>query len=627
MSDASDPKAPQSTPQDSGDPQGGDQVPFTTIDLLKFRAGLATSAFTMAEKEKKYNEGIGQTLIRLGLIDAGTYNESLLSQGQTRHLEKLHIDPSLLRGITPQFLNENKVLPLYREGQKLHFVYAGNLLKPIEHMLQQVSGASMARGTQMSEDQFFRLLYHHFPQLSPDYLGRKPVKPGKPADLKAGKPAEEKAPAKPVAPAGRPLPGAMKPPGRGDTQTRPAPGHPAQDSAAPDAVELFGPAAEDDLIVRTVDRVIRDALQKGATDVHIEPSRDSLRVRYRVDGVLLDQGRFPDTFSRAVAARVKVLSSMKSHINFLPQSGRMSYIMDGMSFDLRVSVLPSIYGEAVVLRVLPQGGAETTLEDRGLTGETLDRFSTLISRSAGVVLVVGPTGSGKSSTLFSSLNTISTPEIKLVTLEDPAEYKLDTLVQCSIDAGRGYTFEEGLREILRHDPDVILVGEIRDRVTAEIAIQASLTGHLVFSTLHTIDASSSVMRLVDIGVPRYQIEAGLIGVLAQRLVRRLCRNCAEEREMTHEHFARYGLTVPEGEYKLLGPVGCDLCREGFKGRTGVFELLVVDDAVRAAIRNSTGVSEIRDAGRRNGMRTLLEDGQRLVMEKITSIEEVVANCI
>lgn len=485
----------------------------------------------------------------------------------------------------------------------------------------------MARGVELPEDQFFRVLYHHFPQLAPGYLtrhsataktlpGQGPAKPATPASTGTSSAAGAEAP-----PKGAPAPRERRPEDRRGGARTSAQAHEAE------RVEQLIQTEDDDLIVRTVDRVFRDALQKGATDVHIEPCRDNLRVRCRIDGVLIEEGRFPDSFSRAVAARIKVLASMKSHVNFVPQSGRMSFLMDGTSYDMRVSVLPSIYGESVVLRVLPQGGAQTSLEERGLTGDTLEKFDQMIHRSAGVVLVVGPTGSGKSSTLYSALNTICTPEIKMITLEDPAEYKLDGLVQCSVDNARGYTFEEGLREILRHDPDVILVGEIRDRLTAEIAIQASLTGHLVFSTLHTIDTSSAIMRLTDIGVPLYQIEAGLIGVLAQRLVRKLCKRCAEEISMGPEAFARYGIEMPEGEYKLGAPVGCGDCREGFRGRSGIFELMVVDDTIKPHIRKGASSAEFRKASVDAGMRTLLEDGKRLVLEKITTIEEIVSACV
>ncbi len=619
------PKPAAGQPAASEELGGTPEVPLTTIDFLKVKSNLATADFHMAQREKRRDEGIGDTLIRLGLVDSKTYNESMISLGQTRHLEKLHVDAKLIRGITPQFLKENKILPLYKEGQKLHYIYAGNLLRPIEHLLQQISGAAMTRGVQLSEENFFTVLYHHFPQLAPGYLTRNApgVKPLGGKDAPAGK--DHKGPAP-----GQPAKGGPQAQDRrtvASAQERRLGGKPGQQQADAERIEQLIETEDDDLIVKTVDRVLCDALSKGATDVHIEPCREYLRVRCRVDGVLLEEGRFPDSFSRAVAARIKVLASMKSHINFIPQSGRMSFLRDGVAYDMRVSVLPSIYGESVVLRVLPQSGAQTSLEERGLTGETADKFDVLIHRSAGVLLVVGPTGSGKSSTLYSALNTICTPEIKMITLEDPAEYKLDGLVQCSVDNARGYTFEEGLREILRHDPDVLLVGEIRDRVTAEIAIQASLTGHLVFSTLHTIDASSSIMRLTDIGVPIYQIEAGLIGVLAQRLVRRLCKKCREMVTMSHEAFARYGIKVPEGDYELGAPVGCADCREGFRGRNGIFELMVVDEAIKPFIRNKVSVSELRKAAVDAGMITLLEDGKRLVLEKVTTIEEIVSACV
>ena len=561
--------------------------------LLRDRGHLSPTIVESARGYQRSDEAIGQTLLRLGLVDAKTYNEVMLMLGKSRHVDRLHVDTDLIKNLNPRFLEERAILPLYREGQKLHFLCVESPPLEVVHELQQVTGASVSHGIVVPESRFRQIMRHHFPAWSGTALAPSPDGDDEPVDDLDPLPIEE------------------------------AP--PVDTSLLREDVRTVDHCGDDPLVVRTLNTLIRDAILEGATDIHFEPSRADLLVRYRVDGVLSEIGRLPSTFVRPMIQRIKILAGMKAHITFQPQSGNLSVLLEGASHQLRLSILPSIYGEACVMRVLPETGAEIPLEGRGLTGPVLERFCDLIRRRNGLILVTGPTGSGKSSTLYSALHTISTPEIKMITLEDPAEYRLDGLLQCSIDASRGYDFSEGLREILRHDPDVILIGEIRDLITATIAMQAASTGHLVMSTLHTTDSVSTVSRLRDIGVPPYQLEASLLGVLAQRLVRRVCGSCAIEVQTTHEALIRFGVSADPGTYTLKRARGCTACRgQGYKGRMGVFELMVVTEPIRELIRAGAGVSVIRELAIADGMIPMLEYGKARALEGHTTIEAVIS---
>jgi type II secretion system protein E len=384
-------------------------------------------------------------------------------------------------------------------------------------------------------------------------------------------------------------------------------------------------AAEDASIIRFVNQVLAEALEMRATDVHVEPFENQLRVRYRIDGVL-QEASIPAEIRRyhaAIVSRIKILSHLDIAEKRLPQDGRIRVKVAGREIDLRVSVIPMIHGEAVVLRILDRGDAMFGLEHLGMAPRDGRVFDRILELPHGIVLVTGPTGSGKTTTLYAALTRINDIERKIITVEDPVEYQLRGINQIQVSTKTGLTFAAGLRSILRHDPDVILIGEIRDRETAEIAVQASLTGHLVFSTLHTNDAPSAATRLIDMGVEPYLVASSLEMVVAQRLVRLICKHCKEEMPTKDLDVLRaeYGAHVPSVVYRGRG------CREcqgtGYRGRTGVFELMPISEELRVQIIERAPSGTMRRTAMQQGMSSLRTDGWRLVREGRTTIDEVV----
>ncbi len=382
--------------------------------------------------------------------------------------------------------------------------------------------------------------------------------------------------------------------------------------------------AKDASIVRFVNQILADAIAQRATDVHLEPFEDELRVRYRVDGVL-QEVPVPAQIKRyqpAIVSRVKIMSNLDIAEKRVPHDGRIKIKLQREEVDVRVSIIPMVHGEAVVMRLLHQGTAL-----RGIEALELDqREEALIRRVLrlphGIVLVTGPTGSGKTTTLYAALQEINSVERKIITIEDPVEYRLRGINQIQISEKAGLTFARGLRAILRHDPDVVLLGEIRDTETAKVAVQASLTGHLVFSTLHTNDAPGALTRLVDMSVEPYLVASSVDTVVAQRLVRVLCRHCRQPDHSVEAARMRGDLSVP-GEVALYRAAGCPECREtGYQGRRAIFEIFTVTDDIRQLLLANRSTGELRAAARKNGMRSLREDGLRLVRAGTTSLEEV-----
>ncbi len=385
-------------------------------------------------------------------------------------------------------------------------------------------------------------------------------------------------------------------------------------------------AAQDASIIKFVNQVLAEAIERRATDVHFEPFEDTLRVRYRVDGVL-QEANIPAEirqFQPAIVSRLKILSRLDIAEKRLPQDGRIKLKVAGREIDVRVSVIPMLHGEAVVLRLLDRGTALLGLERLGMGDEDRAVFEDILSIPHGIVLVTGPTGSGKTTTLYAALSRINDIERKIVTIEDPVEYQLRGINQIQVSTKAGLTFARGLRSILRHDPDVILVGEIRDNETAEIAVQASLTGHLVFSTLHTNDAPGALTRLVDMGIEPYLVASSLEMVLAQRLVRLICPHCREQVPSGDAVALRPGLQ--DAPDVLFRGAGCRQCQgSGYHGRTAIFETMAVSEAIRSMILSpgAPGSSgEIRKQAASEGMRNLRQDGWRLVRDGRTTLAEV-----
>ncbi|MGQ0766879.1 MAG: GspE/PulE family protein [Gemmatimonadota bacterium] len=378
--------------------------------------------------------------------------------------------------------------------------------------------------------------------------------------------------------------------------------------------------ANDAPVIQLVNATIADAMRSGASDVHFESTRDGLRVRFRLDGVLRDVATYPREYQAGAISRVKLLASLDISERRLPQDGRARLRSEGAvgarELDVRVSTLPSLHGESLVLRLLDHSADTRDLSRLGMPADVERSFASVLGRTTGLVLVTGPTGSGKTTTLYAALARINSPGIKIVTVEDPVEYQLPGITQIPVNRKAGLGFAAALRSILRHDPDVVMVGEMRDRETAEVAIQAALTGHLVFSTLHTNDAPGGVTRLVDMGIEPYLVASTVQAILAQRLVRVLCAECSRPGAAS----ATGVRPLPAG---ARAAAGCEMCSgTGYRGRTGLYELCVPDEMMRSAVSTGITLSALREAAARSGMRTLADAGWDLVGSGITSADEV-----
>jgi len=371
------------------------------------------------------------------------------------------------------------------------------------------------------------------------------------------------------------------------------------------------------------------AIKDHASDIHFEPFEDEFRIRIKAEGVLYEMVPPPRHLAFAITTRIKVMANLDIAERRLPQDGRIELMVGGYPVDLRVSVLPTMFGESVVMRILDRTVVNLSLTKVGMDEHTMTTFRTVMRRPNGIVLVTGPTGSGKTTTLYSALSEMNEITEKLITTEDPVEYDIDGIVQIPIDHDIGVTFASCLRAILRQDPDIILVGEIRDLETAEIAVQASLTGHLVFSTLHTNDAPSTVTRMKDMGIPTFLITATVEAILAQRLVRRICTKCREETETPFEMLEELGVNKEDaGKYKFFHGRGCDACNNtGYKGRIGLFELMIMNDELRDMIMENATTDDLRRKAQSYGMITLRDYGREFVFQGFTTAEEVVRETV
>jgi general secretion pathway protein E/type IV pilus assembly protein PilB len=381
--------------------------------------------------------------------------------------------------------------------------------------------------------------------------------------------------------------------------------------------------AQEASVIKLVNEIIVEAVNERASDIHIEPYEHELSIRYRIDGVLQPASVPPQIhqFQSAIISRIKILASLNIAEKRLPQDGRIKFQIGGRQIDVRVSVIPMLFGEGIVMRILDKASVLFSLTDLGMDPDTFDAFKSLIECPHGIILVTGPTGSGKTTTLYAALNAIIGPELKVLTVEDPVEYHLQGVNQIPVDQRVGMTFERGLRAILRHDPDVVMIGEIRDLETARAAIQASLTGHLVLSTLHTNDAASAPTRLIDMGIEPYLVSSTLIGAMAQRLVRKICPHCKTASPPSSSCPADFAAAPGE---RIHHGTGCASCRQtGYRGRTGLYELMVVKEAISDKIMDRAPVSELIRVARACGLRLLREDGWLKVRRGITTPEEVI----
>lgn len=401
----------------------------------------------------------------------------------------------------------------------------------------------------------------------------------------------------------------------------------AAESAAPkaeDRRETANIESENVPVVKLANKIITDAIEERASDVHFEPQEDHLRIRYRIDGVLHETSRVPKSVEPALVSRIKIMAEADIAEKRVPQDGHFYFKENGKEVDVRVAILPTVHGENVSLRLLSRGQSLIRLAEIGFEDEALAEFRSLLRKPYGSILVTGPTGSGKTTTMYAALNEINTAEKKTVTIEDPVEYEIPGIIQSQVNLKTGLTFAVGLRALVRCDPDIVLIGEIRDLETARIAVRSALTGHLVLSSLHANDAPSALTTLIDMGIQPFIISSAVAGVLAQRLARRLCPRCKERYEPDQAIIDRMDVDIePEGEPTFYRPVGCKHCANtGFKGRIGVFELMPVSEDVAKLCVVSASTESIREMAVAEGMRTMREDGMLKAMKGITPLEEV-----
>ena len=389
-------------------------------------------------------------------------------------------------------------------------------------------------------------------------------------------------------------------------------------------VAELGQAAEDAPVVKLVNLILTDAIKKGASDIHIEPYEKSFRVRYRIDGVLYEVMQPPTRLKAAITSRVKIMAQLDIAERRLPQDGRIKIKMGGREMDYRVSTLPTLFGEKVVLRLLDKGNLQLDMTKLGFDSQALTDFESGLFLPYGMVLVTGPTGSGKTTTLYSALNRLNTTETNIMTAEDPVEFNLPGVNQVQMKAEIGLNFAAALRSFLRQDPDIIMVGEIRDYETAEIAIKAALTGHLVLSTLHTNDAPSTISRLLNMGVEPFLVSASTNVILAQRLARRVCQQCKEPTPLPPQALVNIGFSPEEAATFIpMKGKGCMACSEtGYKGRVALYEVMLMRENIKEAVLQGASVIELRELGRKNGMKTLRDAGLGKIREGMTSVEEI-----
>lgn len=547
-------------------------------------------ALQKAQKEKGQAKKLGELLVELGHVTENDVLEALAGQAGMKmvEVEEDKIPESTYKAVPPETANTYQIIPIeYDEGTRKLTI----AMKSPDNF-RAVDDLRLLMGFKVTavvapSDQIDQALAKHYSGESSS-MATMIAELGEDAGLAAFE-------------------------GRGDSI---------------DLEELVQ-AADDNKVIRLLNLVLLQAIKDKASDIHFEPFEDEFKMRYRIDGVLYEMIPPPLHLALPIVSRIKVMANLDIAERRLPQDGRIELVVNNSPIDLRISVLPTMFGESVVMRVLDRSNVQLSLDKVGLRNDDLETVRELVRKPNGIVIVTGPTGSGKTTTLYAALNELNEPTTKLLTAEDPVEYDIDGLVQCQVNTEQDLTFARLLRSFLRQDPDVILVGEIRDLETAQIAVQASLTGHLVFSTLHTNDAPSSILRLLDLGVEAFLLTATIEAIIAQRLVRRICLRCKEEYIPTEEQLMELQLRLSDVEGRTFyRGRGCEDCNHsGYRGRQAIFEIMPMDDYLRDLVMQEASTTVLRAESRKRGMRTLRECGLLAIFEGQTTIDEVVRETI
>ncbi|MFA6636156.1 MAG: ATPase, T2SS/T4P/T4SS family [Candidatus Omnitrophota bacterium] len=560
-------------------------MPLRIGEILVEKKIITAEQLNIAIKEQESTgEAVGEILKKLGFITEYQLLKALAEQQGIPFVDpgELQIDRNVITSVPPKFVWHYKIMPVRLEGGTLTIATSNPFdMWPLDDLETNLGyRVEKVLATSRSIQDAIREYYG---------VGADTIE-----EILAAEKPEDKRPA-----------------------------CPADGEKEKDIEKMAGKAS----VIKLVNQILEEAIRDRATDIHIENFRTRLRLRYRIDGILYDTRTSGDIHSLylAIISRIKVMSGLDIVERRLPQDGRAQIRVDKKEYELRVSCMPTLYGENLVIRILP-----TTMifsvQDLGMSPEDRDVLEDIIKKPYGILLVTGPTGSGKTTTLYACLSRLNTKERKIVTIEDPIEYELDGISQTQVNPGIGLTFSRTLRSMLRHDPDIMMVGEIRDFETAEITIQTALTGHLVFSTLHTNDAPSGIARLMDIGVEPYLVASSVEAFMAQRLVRVICDECKEPQEIPEAVLERFGLScsLPDGKKAVAyRGKGCKACgNTGYRGRTGIYEILRVDGEMKDLILKKVSAGELKEAAVRSGMKTLKQDGWNRVLEGITTPEEV-----
>ncbi len=576
--------------------------------------------------QKQTGKPLGEVLVELGLVGVEEVTRARAQQVDVAYvaMDDIAVDKEILRLVPAVLAHKYAILPIGKTPDgTLKIIVAAWNARVMEAAHKIATAHRMRIAPAIATEAPLLSAISHWYGPAPE------VRPDPPRETAAAKAAE----VLPRSAAPAPLPALSRAPAASArTEEKRAsdvfsgavsPLLGGQSTGQPDALDAAG--VDQPAVIQFINKILTDAIVSGASDIHLEPRRDSLEIRFRQDGTLRSVDSIRREFQAACSSRLKIMAEMNIAERRLPQDGRISVTVEGRSVDMRVSSLPTQYGESLVLRILDKSGVRPQLSQLGFSERNLKALNGLIRKPHGIFLATGPTGSGKTTTLYSAIHEIHTPDVNIITVEDPIEYELDGIRQSNVNEKAGLTFARQLRAILRQDPDIIYVGEIRDNETAEIAFRAALTGHLVFSTLHCNDAAGAITRLLNMGMDPFLVASSVVGILAQRLVRKVCPQCAQPAPPSEVDLQAFGVDLDSPAFhqaKFMAGAGCDFCSGvGYKGRASVQELMVMDDGIRAMTLSRIPSHKIRQAAMARGMQTMRQDAAAKVMLGVTTFEE------